>query len=196
MPDMMKELFDALPTNPKLMDAMVNCTIAKPRAYFPKIEKVIFNEGTVKDTGEVVKRGATIVFFEDGTRTTVRKMDGDEDNKETALLYALLKRLFATSVDICNGEVASKDLGVKIQEVVANATYQKKVIKTKPPEPPAPPPKAEREIVKPWPKPPVDNEIAVKKSAPEKNAPAKKTPEKKAASKRGKDGKFAAKTDK
>ena len=56
MSDMMKELFDALPTNPKLMDAMVNCTIAKPRAYFPKIEKVIFNEGTVKDTGEVVKR--------------------------------------------------------------------------------------------------------------------------------------------
>ena len=184
MSDMMKELFDALPTNPKLMDAMVNCTIAKPRAYFPKIEKVIFNEGTVKDTGEVVKRGATVVFFEDGTRTTVRLMKGDEDNKEVALLYALLKRLYATSVDISNGEVASKDLGLKIQEVVANATYQKKVIKTKKPEPPAPPPKEEREIVKPWPKPPkIDTEIAVKKAAPAKKPAVKRT----------KDGKFAPK---
>lgn len=180
MPDMMKELFDALPTNPKLMDAMVNNTIPKPRAYFPKIEKVIFNEGTVKDTGEVLKRGATIVFFEDGTRTTVRLMKGDEDNKEVALLYALLKRLYATSVDISNGEVASKDLGFKIQEVVANATYQKKVIKTKKPEVPQEPPKVEREIVKPWPKPPADNEIAVKKA-------------KKPAVKRTKDGKFAPK---
>lgn len=192
MPDMMKELFDALPINSKLMDAMVNNDIPKPRMYFPKIEKVIFNEGVVKDTGEVVKRGATVVFFEDGTRTTVRLMKGDTDNKETALLYALIKRLFATSVDISNGEVASKDLGVKIHEVVANATYQKKVIKTKKPEPPAPPPKEEREIVKPWPKPPkIDTEIAVKKPAPEKKAPDKKP-----ASKRGKDGKFAAKTGK
>ena len=106
------------------------------------------------------------------------------ESQEVALLYALLKRLFATSVDISNGEVASKDLGLKIQEVVANATYQKKVIKTKKPEPPAPPPKVEREIVKPWPKPPkIDTEIAVKKAAPAKKPEVKRT----------KDGKFAPK---
>lgn len=178
MPNMMKELFDALPTNPKLMDAIENGTIPMPRRYFPKIAKVIFNDGVVKDTGEVVERGATIVFFDDGTRTTVRRMDGDTDNKETALLYAIAKRLFATEVNLA-GEVTSWGLGRKIQEVVANATWQKaKVIKTKKPDVEEPP--KEREIVKPWPKPPkADTEIAVKK------APAKK---------RGKDGRFTKKT--
>ena len=181
MPDMMKELFDALPTNPKLMDAIENGTIPLPRRYFPKIAKVIYNDGVVKDTGEVVERGATVVFFDDGTRTIVRRMDGDEDNKETALLYAIAKRLFATEVSLA-GEVTSWGLGRKIQEVVANATWQKaKVIKTKKPEVKEPP-KQEREIVKPWPKPPkADTEIAVKK------APVKKEV------KRSKDGKFAPK---
>ena len=184
MPDMMKELFDALPANPKLMAAIVNNDISKPRAYFPKIEKVIFNEGVVKDTGEVVERGATIVFFEDGTRTIVRRMDGDTDNKETALLYALLKRLYATSVDITTGEVSSSGLGRMIQEVVANGTRQKKVLKTKKLEVKEPP-KEEHEIVKPWPKPPkIDTEIAVKKPAPAK---------KPVTVKRAKDGKFAPK---
>ena len=196
MPDMMKELFNALPTNPKLMDAMVNGSIPKPRAYFPKIEKVIFNDGVVKDTGEVVERGATIVFFEDGTRTIVRRMDGDADNKETALLYALLKRLYATSVDISTGEVASAGLGHMVQEVVANGIRQKKVIKTKKPEAKEPP-KAERETVKPWPEGP-DAEIAVKKVKPWPKLPAAKklVTESKRGVKipRTKDGKFAPKS--
>lgn len=182
MSDMMKELFNALPANPKLMDAIANGTIPMPRRYFPKIAKVIYNDGAVKDTGEVVERGATVVFFEDGTRTIVRRMDGDTDNKETALLYAIVKRLFATEVDL-SGEVTSWGLGRKIQDIVSGATYQKaKVIKTKKPEVPKEPPKEAREIVKPWPKPPkADTEIAVKKALVKKEV------------KRAKDGKFAPK---
>lgn len=191
----MKELFNALPTNPKLLSSMVNGTISKPRAYFPKVEKVIFNDGVVKENGEVLERGATIVFFADGTRTVVRRMDGDADNKETALLYALVKRLFATSLDISNGEVGSAGLGRMIQDTVARATYQKKVVKEKqkPAEVAAAPKATTPEKVKPWPKPSVEKKLLTEtKNTVTKTAVAENTL-KRGKVVRNKDGKFASK---
>ena len=126
--------------------------------------KVIFNDGVVKDTGEVVERGATVVFFDDGTKVVVRRMEGDENNHETALLYALVKRWLATHVNPFTGEVRAEGLGKRIATEVKNAQVQEvKILKT--PEKIEAPKQSVPEKVKPWPKPPAEKKVVTESKA-------------------------------
>ena len=78
------------------------------------IDQVIFNDP------------ATIVTFKDGTKVCVKASKNDTFSKETGLVYAIIKRLYANDVDE-NGYLRSKGLGEKIAKVVANAIDQKKI---------------------------------------------------------------------
>ena len=78
------------------------------------IDQVIFNDP------------ATIVTFKDGTKVCVKASKNDTFSKETGLVYAIIKRLYANDVDE-NGYLRSKGLGEKIAKVVENAIDQKKV---------------------------------------------------------------------
>lgn len=78
------------------------------------IEQVIYNDP------------ATIVTFKDGTKVCVKTCKGDTFSKETGLIYALVKRLYANDTDE-NGYLKSKGLGEKIAKVVEGAVDQKKL---------------------------------------------------------------------
>ena len=77
------------------------------------IEQVIFNDP------------ATIVTFKDGTKVCVKACSGDKFTKETGLVYAILKRLYANDVDE-NGYLKSTGLGERINQIVENGFDQKK----------------------------------------------------------------------
>lgn len=76
------------------------------------IEQVIFNEP------------ATIVTFKDGTKVCVKACANDTFSKETGLIYAIVKRLYANDIDD-NGYLKSKGLGEKISKIVKNGFDQK-----------------------------------------------------------------------
>lgn len=78
------------------------------------IDQVIFNDP------------ATIVTFKDGTKVCVKACSGDKFTKETGLVYAILKRLYANDIDE-NGYLRSKGLGEKISRIVKNGIDQKKI---------------------------------------------------------------------
>ena len=77
------------------------------------IEQVIFNEP------------ATIVTFKDGTKVCVKACANDTFSKETGLIYAIVKRLYANDIDE-NGYFKSKGLGEKINKIIGESFDQKK----------------------------------------------------------------------
>ncbi len=85
----------------------------KFRNIVDDIDNVIFNDP------------ATIVTFKDGTKVCVKACEKDKFCKETGLIYAIIKRLYANDVDE-NGYLKSKGLGEKINKVINNAYDQKK----------------------------------------------------------------------
>ena len=90
---------------------------AKPNVRFEDIlddvQQVIFNEP------------ATIVTFSDGTKVCVKACSKDTFNKETGLIYAILKRLYANDVEEKTGYLRSSGLGEKINKILHMATDQK-----------------------------------------------------------------------
>ena len=77
------------------------------------IDQVIYNDP------------ATIVTFKDGTKVCVKASKGDTFNKETGLVYAIVKRLYANDVDEKTGYLCSRGLGEKINKIVAGSFDQK-----------------------------------------------------------------------
>jgi len=77
------------------------------------IEQVIFNDP------------ATIVTFSDGSKVCVKACAKDTFNKETGLIYALIKRLYANDIDEDTGYLVSRGLGDKIGKIVKSAVDQK-----------------------------------------------------------------------
>ena len=77
------------------------------------IDQVIFNDP------------ATIVTFKDGTKVCVKASKHDKFCKETGLVYAIIKRLYANDMDD-NGYLRSKGLGEKMSKVIEGAFDQKK----------------------------------------------------------------------
>lgn len=69
---------------------------------------------------------ATIVTFKDGSKVCVKASKGDTFNKETGLIYAIIKRLYANDIDE-SGYFKSKGLGEKINNLVKNAVDQKEI---------------------------------------------------------------------
>ena len=58
--------------------------------YIPEIKNVIFNDP------------ATIVFWEDGTKTVVKCQDGDEFDPEKGLAMAIAKKAYGNKGNYCN----------------------------------------------------------------------------------------------
>ena len=59
-------------------------------SYIPEIKNVIFNDP------------ATIVFWEDGTKTVVKCQDGDEFDPEKGLSMAIVKKAYGNKGSYCN----------------------------------------------------------------------------------------------
>ena len=77
------------------------------------IEQVIFNDP------------ATIVKFSDGSKVCVKACAKDTFNKETGLIYAIIKRLYANDVEEKTGYLRSKGLGEKINKIIEQSIDQK-----------------------------------------------------------------------
>ena len=59
-------------------------------SHIPEIKNVIFNDP------------ATIVFWEDGTKTVVKCQDGDEFDPEKGLVMAIVKKAYGNKGSYCN----------------------------------------------------------------------------------------------
>ena len=59
-------------------------------SHIPEIKNVIFNDP------------ATIVFWEDGTKTVVKCQDGDEFDPEKGLAMAIVKKVYGNKGSYCN----------------------------------------------------------------------------------------------
>lgn len=77
------------------------------------VEQVIYNDP------------ATIVTFSDGSKVCVKACSKDTFNKETGLIYAIIKRLYANDVEENTGYLRSKGLGEKINKILGKAVDQK-----------------------------------------------------------------------
>lgn len=88
-------------------------TEVKFKDILDDVESVIFNEP------------ATIVTFSDGSKVCVKACSKDTFNKETGLIYAIIKRLYANEMEKKTGYLRSSGLGEKITKILNNAIDQK-----------------------------------------------------------------------
>jgi len=99
-----------------LFPGFINTWLRDPHVNvrFPGVKRVLFNKNITK------------VMFSDGTWTLVRLSENDFPNRETAVLYALVKRIYGT-VDYKTCEVKEGAVGAKIRKLVENAIDQDKI---------------------------------------------------------------------
>ena len=69
---------------------ILNSTYGIGSSRIPEIKNVIFNDP------------ATIVFWEDGTKTVVKCQDGDEFDPEKGLAMAIVKKAYGNKSNYCN----------------------------------------------------------------------------------------------
>ena len=69
---------------------ILNSTYGMSSSHIPEIKNVIFNDP------------ATIVFWEDGTKTVVKCQDGDEFDPEKGLAMAIAKKAYGNKGNYCN----------------------------------------------------------------------------------------------
>ena len=69
---------------------ILNSTYGIGSSHIPEIKNVIFNDP------------ATIVFWEDGTKTVVKCQDGDEFDPEKGLAMAIVKKAYGNKGNYCN----------------------------------------------------------------------------------------------
>lgn len=77
----------------------------------PQVDRITFN-------GDI-----TIVWFVDGTKTIVKCSAGDTPDRQTAIAYAILKRMYGTAND--DGTVDSTGFGSWLKKLVDSAFDQK-----------------------------------------------------------------------
>lgn len=99
-----------------LFPGFINSWLCDPHVNvrYPGVKRVLFNKNITK------------VMFSDGTWTLVRLSENDVPNRETAVLYALVKRIYGT-VDYKTCEVKEGAVGAKIRKLVENAIDQDKI---------------------------------------------------------------------
>ena len=69
---------------------LLNSIYGMSSSHIPEIKNVIFNDP------------ATIVFWEDGTKTVVKCQDGDEFDPEKGLAMAIVKKAYGNKGGYCN----------------------------------------------------------------------------------------------
>lgn len=103
---------------PTMSDHTCDCTCGS--------EKKVSFDDILDDVQQVIYNDpATIVTFSDGSKVCVKACANDKFNKETGLIYALVKRLYADDVEEKTGYLRSRGLGEKISKIVSNAVDQK-----------------------------------------------------------------------
>ena len=81
-----KYCYDDIVTSRDLLNYMYGMN----SSHIPEIKNVIFNDP------------ATIVFWEDGTKTVVKCQDGDEFDPEKGLVMAIVKKAYGNKGNYCN----------------------------------------------------------------------------------------------
>ena len=69
---------------------LLNSIYGMSSSHIPEIKNVIFNDP------------ATIVFWEDGTKTVVKCQDGDKFDREKGLAMAIVKKAYGNKGNYCN----------------------------------------------------------------------------------------------
>lgn len=90
--------------------------LVQPAAYFPSINSIPVSRVTY--SGD-----KTIVWFNDNSKAIVTCSPNDKYDRQTAIAYALVKRLFG-KVDPETGIVDGNGLGLKLEKIAANGFDQ------------------------------------------------------------------------
>ena len=102
------------------------CTCGDSCSCANETKHKVFFDDILADVQQVIYNDpATIVTFSDGSKVCVKACDKDTFNKETGLVYALVKRLYANDAEESTGYLRSRGLGEKIAKLIKNATDQK-----------------------------------------------------------------------
>lgn len=95
------------------------CSATPPKQYFPTFAEIPISRVTYSGN-------ATTVFFTDGTKTTVRCSSNDTYDRQTAIAYALVKRLFGKvgrydekTKKLYENEIDGNGLGLKLEKIAA-----------------------------------------------------------------------------
>ena len=93
--------------------------VPKAKGYFPTMPEIPISRVTY--SGDT-----TVVFFTDGTKTTVKRSGADKYDRQTAIVYALIKRLFgkigrydAKTKKFYENEIDGNGLGTKLEKLAA-----------------------------------------------------------------------------
>lgn len=110
--DVMNSLIDAAGDYLTVTRSEISPVAMRYESYVcPQVDRITFN-------GDV-----TIVWFVDGTKTIVKCSAGDTPDRQTAIAYAILKRMYGTAND--DGTVDSTGFGSWLKKLVDSAFDQK-----------------------------------------------------------------------
>ena len=114
--DLLKRLF------PDFVEATFsdfNSLSPRAKEYFPTMSEIPISRVTY--SGDT-----TVVFFTDGTKTTVKRSGADKYDRQTAIVYALIKRLFgkigrydSKTKKFYENEIDGNGLGTKLEKLAA-----------------------------------------------------------------------------
>ena len=112
--DLLKRLF------PDFVEATFsdfNGLAPKAKEYFPTMSEIPISRVTY--SGDT-----TIVFFTDGTKTTVKRSGADKYDRQTAIVYALVKRIFgkigrydSKTKKFYENEIDGNGFGTKLEKI-------------------------------------------------------------------------------
>lgn len=110
--ELFKELFPTI-----LVETDYENTAPKTKEYFPTMSEIPISRVTY--SGDT-----TVVFFTDGTKTTVKCSSNDTYDRQTAIVYALVKRMFgkigrydAKTKKFYDNEIDGNGLGTKLEKI-------------------------------------------------------------------------------
>ena len=111
--ELLKTLF------PTIMGADFNTEVPKTKEYFPTMPDIPISRVTY--SGDT-----TVVFFTDGTKTTVKRSGADKYDRQTAIVYALMKRIFgkigrydSKTKKFYENEIDGNGFGTKLEKIAA-----------------------------------------------------------------------------
>ena len=114
--DLLKRLF------PDFVEATFsdfNGLAPRAKEYFPTMSEIPISRVTY--SGDT-----TIVFFTDGTKTTVKRSGADKYDRQTAIVYALVKRIFgkigrydSKTKKFYENEIDGNGFGTKLEKIAA-----------------------------------------------------------------------------
>lgn len=111
--ELLKALF------PNFMGTDFGSSIPRAREYFPTMSEIPISRVTY--SGDT-----TVVFFTDGTKTTVKCSGADKYDRQTAIVYALVKRMFgkigrydAKTKKFYENEIDGNGFGTKLGKIAA-----------------------------------------------------------------------------